>query len=319
MPRLTVAQAKERFQGVVIPLTTIFKEDGSLDLDSTRSNFQWIVDQGARQGNTVFLIAGSGGDFTVMNTEERKAVIGVAAEVSDGKIPTIAGGQSTDIRQTIEICQFCEEVGIDLVQMSNAFYYTCQPDDVFAWHEEVARHTDVAFAAYSHWYSGSKYDVPVEVAERLLDIPNTIAVKWASPDIGNWHQGLLRFAARAAVIDNGPMPIQGHILGAGGWISHVPNFYPHHAWKVHGLMVQGRYAEAQTLYDEFMEPYGELVGRIVSKTAGEGVFVRPGLAAAGLNVGSSRLPSRDAVVTPEIREGFRRLIDRTEVASAAAD
>ena len=122
MPRLTVAQAKERFQGVVIPLTTIFKDDGSLDLDSTRSNFQWIVDQGARQGNTVFLAAGSGGDFTVMNIEERKAVIGIAAEVSDGKIPTIAGGQSTDIRQTIEICQFCEEAGINLVQMSNAFY-----------------------------------------------------------------------------------------------------------------------------------------------------------------------------------------------------
>ena len=319
MPKLTVEQAKERFQGVVIPLTTIFAEDGSLDVDATRENFQWIVDQGAGQGNTVFLAAGSGGDFTTMTTEERKAVIRAAAEVADGKIPTIAGVQSTDIRATIELCQFGEEVGIDLAQISNAYYYDCKEEDVVAWHEEVARHTDLAFAAYSHWYSGSKYDVPAELIGRLLDIPNTIALKWASPSIDNWYAGITQYGDRAAVIDNGPLPVLGHRLGARGWISHVPNYYPHHSWRVHDLMTQGRYDEAQTLYDEFYAPYGRLLEAIASQTAGEGVFVRPGLAAAGRHVGISRLPSRDSVVTPEIRDAFRKLIETAEVASAAAD
>ena len=309
MPQLTVEQAKKRFQGVVIPLTTIFKEDGSLDIDSTQENFQWIVDEGGKQGNTIFLAAGSGGDFTTMTTEERKAVIRAAAEVSDGKIPTIAGVQSTDIRVTIELCQFGEEVGIDLAQISNSFYYDCKEEDVIAWHEEVARNTNLAFAAYSHWYSGSKYDVPADLIGKLLDIPNTIALKWASPDVNNWHAGITQFLDRAAVIDNGFLPVLGHQLGARGWISHVPNYYPHHSWKVHELMTQGRYTEAQILYDEFYIPYGKLLGTIGSQTAGEGVFVRPGLAAAGRHVGISRLPSRDSVVTPEIREAFRKLIE----------
>ena len=306
---LTAEQATDWFRGVTVPLATIFHKDGSLDLESTASNVQWLVDQGARQGNTILLTAGSGGDFTSLNTDERKQVIGAVAKIADGKIPTIASVQSTDIRVTIELSQFCEEVGIDAVQMSGAYYYDGRPEDVIEWVEEVARHTKVGFAAYSHWYSGSKYDLPISVVERLLDLPNTIAVKWASPSTENFIEGVQKFRSRAAVIDNGPIPIFGHILGCSAFISHVPNYYPHHAWKVWDLMEAQRYQEAQKLYDEFMVPYAELVGKVAAATAGEGVFVRPGLEAAGLPAGYSRLPSRDAAITDEVRDGFKRLLE----------
>lgn len=306
---LTAEQAKDWFKGVTVPLATIFHKDGSLDLESTSSNVQWLVDQGARQGNTILLTAGSGGDFTSLNTEERKQVIGAVAKIAAGKIPTIASVQSTDIRVTIELSQFCEEVGIDAVQMSGAYYYDGRPEDVIDWVEEVARHTKVGFAAYSHWYSGSKYDLPIDVVERLLDLPNTIAVKWASPVIESFIEGVQKFEPRVAVIDNGPIPIFGHILGCKAFISHVPNYYPHHAWKVWDLMEAQRYQEAQKLYDEFMVPYMDLIGKVAAATAGEGVFVRPGLEAAGLATGYSRLPSRDAAITDEVRDGFKRLLE----------
>ena len=90
---LTVEQARARFQGVVIPLATIFADDGALDIDSLKYNVGWIMDQGAKQGNTVFLAVGSGGDFSSMNIEERKLAIKAIAEVADGEIPIMAGRQ----------------------------------------------------------------------------------------------------------------------------------------------------------------------------------------------------------------------------------
>ena len=36
-------------------------------------------------------------------------------------------------------------------------------------------------------------------------------------------------------------------------------------------MEEGRYVEAQQVYDEFMDPYEEITGAIRSATAGEGV------------------------------------------------
>ena len=307
---ITVEEAKEKMDGVVIPLATIFKEDGSLDADATAENVQWIIDQGAKQGNTVFIAVGSGGDFTVLSTEERKLAIKAIAEANAGRIPTFASVQSTDIRTTIELCQHCEDVGIDIVQMSSAYYYTVTPGDIVAWVREVAKHTNVGFAAYSHWYSGSKYDMTMDVAEQLLEIPNTVAVKWGSPDIGNYLSGIKYFVPRSAVVNNGPLTIQGHMLGAKAWVSHVPNFYPQFCWKVHELMTAGDYVEAQRVLDEFMTPYSKLTGRIRATTAGEGVFVKPWMEAAGRPSGPSRFPSRDEVVTDEDRKEIRKLLDK---------
>lgn len=235
---LTVEQAKSRLQGVCVPLATIFKDDGTLDISSTKANVQWMIDQGARQGNTIFIAAGSGGDFSALSTDERRQVITAIAEVSDGRIPIIASVQSTDIRVTIELCKLCEHLGVDVVQMSGAYYYTVTSEDVVAWVEEVSKHTKVAFAAYNHWYSGSKYDMPADVCDKLLEIPNTVAVKWASPDMDNYVEGFRRFVPRAAVVNNGPMTVYGHILGSKSYISHVPNFYPQQDWKVWDLMQQ---------------------------------------------------------------------------------
>ena len=313
---LTAEQARARLQGVCVPLSTIFNDDLSVDVEGTKANVQWMVDQGARLGNTTFIAAGSGGDFTVLSTEERKQVITAIAEVAGG-VPIIASVQSTDIRVTIDLCKLCEDVGVDVVQMSGAYYYTVTDDDLVAWVEEVARNTNIGFAAYSHWYSGSKYDMLVDVCERLLEIPATIAVKWASPNMDNYVEGLRRFSQRVGVVNNGPLTIFGHILGSKSFISHVPNFYPHIDWRVWDLMEAGDYIEAQRVHDEFMIPYSEITGAIRGATAGEAVFVRPFLEMVGLRSGPSRLPSRDAAVTPELRQACRRLLDQVREAAPA--
>src|SRR5260370_20540211 len=101
-------QAKARWCGVVAPLVTPFTAQGTLDLAALRTNARWLLDRGARQGNTILLAGGSGGDFSVMTLEERKQVILTVAEVTDGRLPIIAGAQSLDIRDCIALCQFCE-------------------------------------------------------------------------------------------------------------------------------------------------------------------------------------------------------------------
>ena len=129
---ITVKEAKKKFRGICVPVLTVIQEDGSVDIDCIQSNIEWMIDQGAKEGNTILLACGSGGDFTVLNTFERKAIIKAIAEVSRRRVPVMASVQSTDIRETIELCQLCEDVGIDLVQMSGHYYYTVVPDDVIA-------------------------------------------------------------------------------------------------------------------------------------------------------------------------------------------
>ena len=48
---ITVREAKEKFQGICVPVVTVLQEDGSVDIDGIQSNIQWMIDQGAKQGN----------------------------------------------------------------------------------------------------------------------------------------------------------------------------------------------------------------------------------------------------------------------------
>ena len=303
---LTVDELRERWLGVVIPLITPFKEDLTPDLEALENNVQWIMDKGARIGNSIFLAAGSGGDFTAMTTEERKQVIQTVCDVADGKVPVLAGAQSTDIRVCIELCQFGEEVGLDAVQLAGPYYYDGRPGDALDWMQRVAKHTQMGFAVYNNWYTG--YDMPIDLIDEILDIPNSIAVKWASPSAFTFMDGFRRFGSKAVVVVNGGLPELGYHLGARSHVSHLPNFFPEHSWRVHDLYLAGKHAEATDEWYRCRVPWQKLIAPIKAATGAEGVFVRPAMEMVGLNGGMSPPPSRDDVITPAIREQYRQLL-----------
>lgn len=304
-PRLSTADTQQRWQGVVIPIVTPFV-DGRPDLDALRRNVSWLLERGARQGNSIFIAAGSGGDFPMMSLDERMAVIRALAEAADGLVPIIAAGQSLDLRDSVRLCRLAEELELDAVQISGPFYYDGRPGDAEAWLSEVASQTSAGFAVYNNWYTG--YDMPLDLVERLLDLPNAIGVKWASPSIDVFTEGIHRFSERVPVINNTLASVFGHMLGARPFVSHWPNFYPEFCWTLWDLMEAERYGEAQRYFEGVMRPYRRVVGEIAAQTAGEGVFVRPFMDAVGLETGASPLPSRDAVVTPALRADVEAIL-----------
>ena len=306
---ITLDEARQRLRGVVMAVPTIFRaRDRALDLETTAANLQWVLDRGARGGNTILIAAGAAGEFPMMSLQERKQVIGTICRTAAGKVPVIASVQSTNILETIELCQFCEDQGVVGVQIAGPFYYDGRPEDVIAWIEEVARHTQVGFIIYNHWYTG--YDMPLDLIERLLAVPNSIGVKWSSSNTSTFYIGIQRFLPRAVVLDNGLWPVVPHMLGCQGFFSWLPPFYPERAWRVWELLEQGDYLQAQQLFAEFMVPLLKLFGKIEACTGGQGLLTRTAMAAIGLPVGVSRLPSRDEAITPEIREGFRELMTK---------
>ena len=309
---LTPAEARRRWRGVVAPLITPFADDLSVDLSALRANVQWLFDRGAKPGNTILLVAGSGGDWPMMNLEERLSVIEAVCEVNDGRLPVIAGGQSLDIRDSATIARFCEGLAVDAIQISAPAYWAGRPGDVLAWLTELASRTSIPFALYNNWYTG--YNMSFELVEQLLELPNAVGIKWTSPDIDTQLAGIRRWRDRVAVVDNSWQTIMGHLEGVRAWVSHLPNFYPEWCWRVWDLMEAGDYARATAEFDRIFVPYVALTDAISAETAGEAVYVRPAMASRGLIGGRSLLPSRDSVVTPQIREGFRRL-----VAEAAAE
>ena len=63
-------------------------------------------------------------------------------------------------------------------------------------------------------------------------------------------------------------------------------------------MTAGNYDEAGKVLDDFDNDYSEILGDIGSRTAGEGVFVKPFMKYMGRPSGPSRYPSVDGAPLP---------------------
>ena len=303
---MDTVQAKRRWRGPVVPVLTIFNDDLSLDLDGLRRNVRYLLDAGAKVGNTVFLVCGAGGDFPVLTTEERKTVAATVADEVQGRVPIIIGAEHTSTLTVIEIAEHALTIGADAVQICPPYYYTPSKDDVFHHFKMVADAVDIGIVLYNTWWTAP--NVELEDLERLTTIENLIGVKWSAPVPAKYMAGYDRFAQRLAIIDNGVHHVYCHMQGGVAWISHVANFWPQHDWEVLRLMDAGRYKEAQDRLNTFNAGFRAFRAEMEAETGGEGHAIKKFMELAGLTGGPSRPPTRYVPMTEEQREKLSGLL-----------
>jgi 4-hydroxy-tetrahydrodipicolinate synthase len=282
----------ETLQGPMIPVITHYNSDLSLDLGALEANLEYLIAHGIRQGSGVFLIAGAGGDFPMLSTEERKTMIRASAEIVNGRCPIVAGAQSTDPRVVLDLARFADDHDIYAIQVSPPYYFTPSDADVLAWVSEVngvLRRTGIML--YNTWWHG--YTFPFPVLDKLMELERVVSLKWCTAQGGlDYQEGIARYAATVAVVDNALMWPLAAMLGSTGFITHLGTVWPEFVVKVHGMLKAGEYKQASEAVREAKWPWTRMRIRMAEYTGGEAAPVRAALELCGRPGGPSRPPSR---------------------------
>src|SRR5262249_50533421 len=122
-------------------------------------------------------------------------------------------------------------------------YHPPTDDDVYEFVEAVASSADGGIVLYTTYWKG--YQPPLELIERLAELPQLIGLKWASPSMTTFEKGLRLFAKRLCVIDNNFPFVYSHLLGARGINPHPSNYWPEWGVRLWGLLEAGEDPEAQ--------------------------------------------------------------------------
>jgi len=80
------------------------------------------------------------------------------------------------------------------------------------------------------------------------------------------------------------------MMGAVGFTSHIPVFWPEYGVKLWDLLRQKKYVEALELTNQVRVPYYRLITEAWEYSSGDGIVERVACKAMGLNVGPSRKP-----------------------------
>ncbi|MHA0851233.1 dihydrodipicolinate synthase family protein [Serratia nematodiphila] len=236
------------WSGVFPAVTTQFRNDFSLDLDATHTVIKNLV----RDGVSGLVVCGTVGENTSMTVQEKLAVIEVAKDAADGKVPVIAGIAEFTTAFAQNMAREAQKAGVDGIMVMPALVYSAKPHETAAHFRSVAGATDLPIMVYNN-PPIYKNDVTPDILTSLVDCENIVCFKDSSGDTRRFidlrNEVGDRFVLFAGLDD---VVLESIAVGAQGWISGMSNAFPREGETLFRLAKEKRYEEALALYSWFM-------------------------------------------------------------------
>lgn len=166
------------FKGSIPALVTPFK-DGKVDEKAFREFVDWQI----KQGSHGLVPVGTTGESPTLTFDEHKRVVELAVEVSDGRVPVMAGAGSNNPVEAIEFAQHAQAVGADAILSVTPYYNKPNQAGLKAHFKAIASSIDLPLYIYNI-PGRSVIDMQsVTMAELFTEVPNIVGVKDATANL----------------------------------------------------------------------------------------------------------------------------------------
>jgi 1-pyrroline-4-hydroxy-2-carboxylate deaminase len=235
-----------RFGGVYVAATTLFRADGSVDLDACQAHYARLAEAGVAG----LVPNGSLGEYEALTEDERGAVVKSAMD-SAGKlveiVPGVSGKSAGEARRWAE---HAAQSGCRAVMCLPPTSHAPTPEEVVAHFREVAR-VGLPIIVYNNPFS-TRVDLTPALLARLAEIGQVVAVKEFSQDIR--RVAAIRQAAPQLEVICGSDDtfVEAMFMGATGWIAGFANSFPRQSVELFQLCAAQRWPEAIENYLAFL-------------------------------------------------------------------
>ena len=107
------------FKGIIPAVSTWFKMDGALDLETQFLHTDFLIDAGVDG----LFFQGSGGEFAYLTLSEKKAHASEVVRHVKGRAPVLIGVSSNSTGEAVELAEHAQKIGADGVVAVTPFYW----------------------------------------------------------------------------------------------------------------------------------------------------------------------------------------------------
>ncbi len=165
------------FKGACTAVATPFDENG-VNIKEFRKFLEFQIENEI----DALIVCGTTGESSTMTKEEKIEVIKCAIEVSDGRVPIIAGTGSNNTAQAIEMSKIAENLGVDGVLVVTPYYNKTSQTGLIAHYKAIADSISIPIILYNV-PSRTGLNINPETCWELSKINNIVAIKEASGNI----------------------------------------------------------------------------------------------------------------------------------------
>jgi len=241
---------KTDIKGTITALVTPFKSDLSIDYNAFEQLINFQIDSGIEG----IVICGSTGESATLSSKEKLSLIIRAIEISNGRVPIIAGTGSNDTAASIDMTLLAKESGADAVLLVAPYYNKPSQEGLFQHYLAISESVDIPQIIYN---VPGRAGINI-TAETQLKIEkknkNVIATKEASGDLEQMAV-IMRNAPEGFSLYCGDdaLAVPAISLGAIGVISVLSNYAPKQFGDCVRAALSGDFANARKLHYHLLE------------------------------------------------------------------
>jgi 4-hydroxy-tetrahydrodipicolinate synthase len=288
---------KKRFQGTGTALVTPFKADGTVDERALRG----LVDFQIAEGIDMILPCGTTGEGATLTSEETDRVIQIVVDQARGRVPVIAGAGSNSTAKAVEATKRARRMGATGVLSVGPYYNKPTQQGFYEHFKAIAEAEDIPVIVYNVPGRTSS-NIEAKTMLRLAEIPNIVAVKEASGNLGQ-IMDILRDRPSDLRVLSGDDAIALAVvaMGGDGVVSVVSNEAPRMMSEIINAALEGNLARARELH------YKLLPLMNLNFIESNPIPVKAALAMMGLIEENYRLPL--VRMTPGNRERLAKVVE----------
>jgi 4-hydroxy-tetrahydrodipicolinate synthase len=162
---------------------TPFTASGALDLDSLRELIEWYLGEGMHG----IFFNGTTGEWFSQSPDERRLVAETAIEQVAGRATVVIGCTSLTAAEAVELGRHAIAVGADGIGSTPPPYSKTYPDETVRYFEDISDGVGAPVMIYN-WPHGTSVDIGPDLAERLAEVENVVAIKDSTPDLAQFFE-----------------------------------------------------------------------------------------------------------------------------------
>lgn len=272
---------KPIFTGAGVAIVTPFFNE---DLKINFPLFEEIIENQINNGTDAIVVCGTTGEKSTLVYDEHLEAIRVAVNVTNGRVPVIAGTGSNDTVHSVKLSNDAEAVGVDGLLMVTPYYNKASQDGLIESYTYIEKRVSTPIILYNV-PSRTGVNIAPETYLELSKLPLINGAKEASGDISH-------FAKTVALCGDSLNFYSGNddqitamcALGAKGVISVLSNIAPRLTHDIAMLAVEGKTKESADLQLKYLDLCNALFCDV------NPIPVKEAMCLMGTDVGRCRMP-----------------------------
>lgn len=136
----------KKITGICPAFYSAYDKNGNISYDGYQKHLRYLMDKGVKS----IYACGSSGDAFYQTTEERKSSLEAIMEAAEGKVDVIAHIAAPNTRDSIELAQHAEKLGVHSIAAVPGVYYGLSDKTVYGYWKDIIDATDkVGFFIYN--------------------------------------------------------------------------------------------------------------------------------------------------------------------------